>query len=330
MPARFFQSKDNLRIFSKVVSFSTWILIFAGGLVTSTGSGLSVPDWPLSYGTLFPPMVGGIRFEHTHRMIASIVGLLMLILTVWLGLTEKRRWVKNLAFFALGTVIAQGILGGMTVLFFLPKPISISHGVLAQTFFVLTILIAYSQSLDRNRREIAHNFKFDKNLARIGLVTAGLIYAQLILGALMRHTHSGLAIPDFPRMGGTFFPSFDPSMLAWINHWRFTHNLEPVAMSQIVIHFAHRLTAFCIAAAVIVYFFYGKKSAAQNTGLQKLLAGLLALIVLQITLGALTILTLKEPLTTTCHVAVGAATLGVSVLCLLQIFPTSWKSLKNG
>src|SRR3990167_9279428 len=102
--------------FSRFLAFATYLLIFAGGMVTSTGSGLSVPDWPLSYGSFFPPMVGGVFYEHGHRMIASTVGFFMLCLAVWLGIKEKLRWVKNLGFFALGAVILQGILGGLTVL----------------------------------------------------------------------------------------------------------------------------------------------------------------------------------------------------------------------
>ncbi|MCA9400806.1 MAG: COX15/CtaA family protein, partial [Candidatus Omnitrophica bacterium] len=138
--------KQGLRIFSKITCLLTLFLIFAGGMVTSTNSGLSVPDWPLSYGTWFPPMIGGVFYEHGHRMIASLVGFFMLILTIWIGFKEQRQWVRYLAIAALGAVVIQGILGGMTVLFFLPTPISVSHAVLAQTFFLLTIFLAYSQS----------------------------------------------------------------------------------------------------------------------------------------------------------------------------------------
>src|SRR3989338_894934 len=122
-------SPKGLRRFSKLTCFSTLFLIFAGGMVTSTGSGLAVPDWPLSYGMLFPPIVGGVFYEHGHRMVATIVGLLMLILAVALGFCEKRRWLRNLGFAAVGAVILQGVLGGITVLFFLPRPVSITHGI---------------------------------------------------------------------------------------------------------------------------------------------------------------------------------------------------------
>src|SRR6185436_9081606 len=130
-----------------VVAASTAVLIFAGGLVTSTESGLSVPDWPTTYGYsmfTFPlsKMVGGIRFEHSHRLIASTVGFLILVLAVWLWRAEPRAWVRRLGYIALAAVITQGILGGITVLWYLPEPISIAHASLAQIVFCLTTAIA--------------------------------------------------------------------------------------------------------------------------------------------------------------------------------------------
>ena len=141
-----------LHLFAALVAAATGILIFAGGLVTSTESGLSVPDWPNTYGYFmffFPldKMVGGIRFEHTHRLIASTVGLLILVLAAWLWRAEPRLWVRRLGYIALVAVIIQGILGGITVLWYLPDPISIAHASLAQIVFCLTMTIAVVTSL---------------------------------------------------------------------------------------------------------------------------------------------------------------------------------------
>src|SRR3989338_7502352 len=126
-PAGFISMSSGLHRYSQFVMFSTFLLILAGGLVTSTGSGLSVPDWPLSYGQVFPPMIGGIRFEHTHRLIAGFVGCLTLILAVSLYLKEKRTWVKWMGLAALLAVIAQAVLGGLTVIYLLPTAISVLH-----------------------------------------------------------------------------------------------------------------------------------------------------------------------------------------------------------
>src|SRR6266568_8472160 len=135
-----------LRRFAKLVAGSTLFLVFAGAMVTSTGSGLAVPDWPLSYGMVFPPMIGGIFYEHGHRMIAATVGLLTVIQAVWLQLREPKRFVRTIGWFSVGAVIAQGLLGGLTVLFLLPTAISVAHAGLAEIFLCLNMSIAFFTS----------------------------------------------------------------------------------------------------------------------------------------------------------------------------------------
>jgi len=136
-----------LHRFATFVAGCTVLLVLAGSLVTSTGSGLSVPDWPTTYGWnmfSFPPSkwVGGILYEHGHRLIASTVGFLTIVLAAWLAFADPRRWMKWLGAGALGAVIAQGVLGGLTVLFFLPASISTAHAGLAEIFFCMTVAIA--------------------------------------------------------------------------------------------------------------------------------------------------------------------------------------------
>ena len=151
-----------LRRFSKLTVFATLFLIFVGALVKSFEVGLSVPDWPTTYGFqmfAFPwsDMVGGIFYEHSHRMLATIVGAMTLGLAIWLGLIEKRNNVKKLGYFALILVIIQGLLGGLTVMFFLPTAISMIHGITAQTFLLVIILIAYSLSIEfSNKNNISY------------------------------------------------------------------------------------------------------------------------------------------------------------------------------
>src|SRR5438552_9656795 len=134
------------RRFTKFVASATLFLIFAGAMVTSTGSGLAVPDWPLSYGRLMPPMVGGIFYEHGHRMIAATVGLLTVIQAIWLQLREPKRFLRILGWCSVGAVIAQGVLGGVTVLLLLPHSVSIAHAGLAEIFFCLNASIAFFAS----------------------------------------------------------------------------------------------------------------------------------------------------------------------------------------
>src|SRR5882762_5258748 len=136
-----------LHRFSKLVVASTVLLILAGSLVTSHDAGLSVPGLPTSYGWnmfTFPPSmwVANILYEHGHRLIASGVGFLAIIMAVWLWLAEPRRWLRWFGVAALGSVVAQGVLGGLTVLFFLPAAISTAHAGLAEIFFCMTVAIA--------------------------------------------------------------------------------------------------------------------------------------------------------------------------------------------
>src|SRR5687767_4048175 len=169
-----------LHLFTSFVAVSTAVLIFAGGMVTSTGSGLSVPDWPNTYGWFmfrFPleKMVGGIFYEHTHRLIASTVGLLILVLAVWLWRSEPRLWVRRLGYLALAAVITQGILGGITVLYYLPDPVSIAHASLAQIVFCLTVTIALATSPGWRRAYSGNGERGtgsgDRVLQRVALVT---------------------------------------------------------------------------------------------------------------------------------------------------------------
>lgn len=321
-------SPKGLRRFAQLTCLSTLFLIFVGGMVTSTGSGLAVPDWPLSYGTLFPPMVGGIFYEHGHRMVATTVGFFVLCLTIWLGIKEKRRWVRWLGIGALTAVVLQGILGGLTVLFLLPTPISVTHAVLAQTFFILTIIVAYSLSLERQRREFAVDHARPLFI-KTTLFFAALIYLQLILGALMRHTGAGLAIPDFPAMGGYWLPPFNDVMLRHINDWRFDHDLSTVNMLQVIIHFTHRLGALMIALMAGFLNVVARREGVQDKTIARTVWMLNTLVVGQILLGISTVLSQKSPYITSVHVAAGAATLGVSILLFLRAAPLSLRNLKK-
>ena len=300
-----------MSLLSKTTPLATLLLIFIGSLVTSTGSGLAVPDWPLSYGKMFPPMVGGILYEHGHRMAAAVVGLLVVVQAFVIAWREPRRWVRVLAWVAVATIVAQGLLGGLTVLFLLPTAISMSHAILAQTLFLVLILIAYAQSRDWRRLREQTKISW-KPLAAL-LV---MVYLQLILGALMRHTESGLAIPDFPLMGGTLVPRFDDQMLNTVNAARFDLQLGPVNNGQVIVHFLHRMGAIATLIVLItVNLTMGRKPASGRV--RQLLFFIDGLVVVQIALGALTVLTAKSPIMASLHVLVGASLLGSTWWCLL-------------
>jgi len=290
------------------VAACTVLLIAAGASVTSTDSGLSVPDWPTTYGWnmfTFPvsKMVGGIRFEHTHRLIASSVGFLTIVLAVWTWRVESRRWVRWLGVACLGAVVLQGVLGGVTVLLFLPPAVSIGHAGLAQIFFCLTLTLALVTSPGWREAVPAVD---DATLRRIATATTALIYAQILIGATMRHNAAGLAIPDFP--------------------WAFGHAIPPVWNARIAMNFAHRIGALVVTIAIlatsahVLYHDRGRRELVRPAML------LLAFVAVQITLGALVIWSGKDPVINSVHVVNGAAVLGTSLVLTLR----SWKRDAEG
>jgi heme a synthase len=179
-----------LHRFSVFVACFTLLLIVAGALVTSNDAGLSVPDWPTSFGSIYkiPHMVGGVKYEHTHRMVAESVGLLTIILCVWLWRADRRRWMKYLGAAALLMVIIQGVLGGITVLYYLPPLVSSTHAAVAQTFFCTVIAIAIFTG--RDWIEEAPQRQHDPrrpSLFALCLLSVAILYLQLFLGAMFRH-----------------------------------------------------------------------------------------------------------------------------------------------
>jgi protoheme IX farnesyltransferase len=310
--------------FTKLVCFATLALIFVGGMVTSTNSGLSVPDWPTTYGQnmfTFPvsQWQGGIFYEHGHRLVASAVGFLTLVMAIWLPFVERRRWVRFLGFAALGAVVLQGLLGGLTVLMKLPAAVSVFHGVLAQTFFILTIVLAYSQSNERRRRLESSEPDASPATARAAGWVAVVIFAQLVLGAVMRHTHAGLAIPDFPTTAGSWLPVYSADLVERANVLRRGMGYMGVDHLQVVAHLAHRIGALVVIAAIAALNVVAWRKA-QRRLLPSIIA-LNALLVVQVALAAFTIWTQRSPIITSLHVAVGASLLGWSTLLALRSAP---------
>jgi cytochrome c oxidase assembly protein subunit 15 len=294
---------------------ATALLIFAGGLVTSTGSGLSVPDWPTTYGWFmltFPmdKMVGGIFYEHTHRLIASVVGLLIIGLAAWLWRAEPRRWVRQTSYVALAAVVTQGILGGITVLWFLPDAISIAHAGLAQLVFCLTISIAlftspgwlraYSRSDAGLVPASQGPLETDRPLQMAALATTVLIYVQILVGATMRHTDAGLAIPDFPYAFGRLVP--------------------PVWSAGIAIHYAHRVGAVLVSVLVLATVGHALYHHPRRAEIRRPSVLLLALLAVQITLGALTVLSGKHYVINSLHVVTGAMVLATALVLTLRAY----------
>ncbi|MFA6956659.1 MAG: COX15/CtaA family protein [Thermoanaerobaculia bacterium] len=281
-----------LRRFTKVTAFSTLLLIFAGAMVTSTSSGLAVPDWPLAYGQVFPPMVGGILFEHGHRLIAATVGFLVLVQAFMLQVAEPKATVRNLGWLALAAVVVQGVLGGMTVIFQLPVAVSVGHASLAQIFLCLCVSIAFLTSRFSESLRVAPELGELRPLSKF---LVGAVFAQIVIGALMRHKGAGLAIPDFPLSLGRVVPEFTNAAIA--------------------INFMHRAWGVAVAIAILAL---GPMVRRRAVGpLRTIYATLMGAVVIQILFGAFTVWTAKSPIVTSVHVMFGAFVLANALVFAL-------------
>lgn len=262
---------------------------------------------------LFPPSmwVGNIFYEHTHRLYASFIGLLTTALAVWLWVREPRRWMRWLGVIAFCAVLFQGILGGLRVVL-LKSEIGIFHACLAHTFFCLLVAVAIFTSKwwkQAARVTVPHPAR----LQTLCWVATAIIFLQLALGASMRHSQSGLAIPDFPLAYGQLVPATDAAALEEINAervWRM--HLEPVSAGQIWIHFSHRIGAILVSVAVLFLVGVILFRHRQCRPLPGLAVTLLAAFLVQIFLGAWTVLSGKAADIATTHVAVGALILATS------------------
>jgi cytochrome c oxidase assembly protein subunit 15 len=179
-------ANDGLRRWAVLVALATFALLIAGGLVTSNDAALSVPDWPLSWGRLVPPMEGGIRYEFAHRVLAATVGVLIAIQAFRMQARERRPWMRTLAWTALAAVLTQAALGGAVVKLVDPRALSIAHACLAQLCFGLTVAVAVGQH--RSGLEAGGAGK-----SAIPSIAVAAIFAQTILGAAVRHNAIGLA-----------------------------------------------------------------------------------------------------------------------------------------
>jgi cytochrome c oxidase assembly protein subunit 15 len=289
-----------LHRYARLLVAATLLLVTAGGMVTSTGSGLSVPDWPTTYGENmftfpFSKMVGGIFYEHGHRLIASAVGMLTIGLVIFLWRVESRVWVRRLGWIALGAVILQGLLGGLTVIFLLPDAISISHAGLAQIFFCLTITIALVTSPGWLGAGVE---PADASLRRRLIVLTAVIYAQILVGATMRHMGAGLAIPDFPLAFGRVLP--------------------PLWTVPITVHFAHRVGALVVTVLVLLTVAHIWSAHGRRRELARPAWLLTGAVATQVALGDTVVLSGKHEIVNTLHVAVGSIVLGTALVLTLR------------
>ncbi len=318
-----------LHWFAVLTAVATFLLLGAGGLVTSHEAGMSVPDWPNSYGYnmfAFPisKWTGGIFYEHTHRLWATVVGSMTTILAVWLWLKDARKWMTWLGVAAFFGVVAQGVLGGLRVTLKMDG-LGVFHGVIAQAFFGLVCALAFFTS--RFWLNLAAQTKpspVRRGLRSHVLFVTVLIFLQLILGATMRHQHAGLSISDFPLAHGQIWPDTSPTAIAHYNAQRIeVMNEGPITAFQVVLQMVHRLVALFIFLGVAAAVGIALKRFGKKDSLTRLAWFWLALILVQIGLGIETIWSNKAADIATAHVLVGALSLVTGVLWCLIAFGRS-------
>jgi cytochrome c oxidase assembly protein subunit 15 len=354
-----------------LTAIATLGLVGMGGLVTSYGVGLAVPDWPNSYGynMFFFPLsqwVGGVFYEHTHRLAASGVGLLTVVLALWLygrsarsfmrwagavllllgvgtaaamprrwadglvlGLTglallgaswvwprcePSAKWLRRLGLAAFFAVVLQGVLGGLRVVLF-KDALGIFHATLAQLFFVLICAIALFTSRWWQTQPAPNHAPRITHHAPLFLLGTLLILCQLTLGAVMRHQHAGLAIPDFPLAYGKLWPAMDAGSVAHYNQQRIeVMAANPITAFQIGLQMIHRLLAVAILGAVAFATWSTWRALGGKNSLSRLAWVWLGLILTQVLLGAATIWSNKAADIATAHVLVGALSLALGAI----------------
>jgi len=323
-------SNPWLHRFSFLLAVTVLGLLCVGGLVTSHGAGMAVPDWPNTFGynMFFFPIskwVGGVFYEHSHRLLASLVGFLTIILAVWLWISEERRWLRWCGVAALGAVIFQGVLGGLRVVW-MKDEIGIFHAALAQLFFALvcSMVLFSSRWWIAVRLNPAQAAKL-RILRSLALWTTALIFVQLLLGASMRHQHAGLSIPDFPLAYGKVWPATDADSVARYNQQRSESvAFNPITSFQVLLQMVHRLAAVTILVMVAIT---ASLAWRRTSGLLRVfLAAWPVLIMFQVVLGAATIWTNKSADVATAHVAIGALSLVNGTLLFLGCSRCLWRT----
>lgn len=307
-------------------------LLVLGGTVTSKGVGMAVPDWPQTNGYnmfLFPISMweGGVFWEHTHRLWASGVGFLAIILCAWLWIVEKeRRWMGVLGTGLLVMVIIQGVLGGIRVTE-IDWRFGIVHGILGQLYFCAVIFAAAATGKKWLAKPPAGLVpaQLGKPI-RLGWILLGVLLIQLSLGAAMRHSGAGLSVPDFPTFYGSWLPpmsqeSLDKAIAEHELEVQHDKNGDVVhfRLMHVHLHMGHRFWAL----AVIVHVFLLLKALKNHFTSMPTLASpmrvILILLVVQLTLGMLVIWTGKHPEIATAHQVIGATLLGFATLVQIRM-----------
>jgi len=296
-PARNSLTDATVR-FAVLTAAVTFILLLVGGIVHGTGSSLACPDWPLCHGSLFPEMTGGVEFEHSHRILGIGVGLLTIALLIFCSINYKRdRRLPMLGGLALVAVCVQGLLGGLTVIYELPTLVSWAHLSLSMAFFSLLIYIAVRSAPVATGTAIPARLR-----SWIGVAT-GAVYLQVVLGGLVRHTGAGLACLDVPFCNGDL----------WQSTWHVTAKLQMV----------HRFAGAVVGILVIAVAIQTWRAARGSRAVRTLALAAPILVLIQITLGVVSVSSMLGLYEVTAHLGGGALLLANTWILYLVTRPAA-------
>ncbi|QQR91580.1 MAG: heme A synthase [Myxococcales bacterium] len=300
-------TRSLTRHLALATAFIVWVLITWGGIVHSTGSSLACPDWPLCFSELFPEMKGHVAIEHGHRMLATLVGFLTIVLTVLLWTNRRSAKKKEqtqgftlhrLGFFALFLVIFQGVLGGLTVIYHLPLLVSSAHLATSLLFLSIILWIAFESKGEQLKDSIKRDLSAPYAWSALAVL---LIYLQMIVGALVRHTGSGMACgTDVILCDGQLWPAWAPARL----------------------HMLHRFTAVLVSLVVLISasnILWSLKKQPKIKALQRFAWMQFALLALQITLGISNVKYALNLHSVSAHLSVGTLLLANSVWIFLWL-----------
>jgi len=295
-----------------VTAMATWLLLLVGCLVHGTGSSLACPDWPLCFGSAFPKMENGVQFEHTHRLVATAVGLLTIALATSLHRRRRSDPVSaRMGYLGVGLVCFQGLLGGITVLLRLPIVVTLTHLGTSMIFFCLMTLVAVrvrTRPRDGLADEAAARRRVVPELARLrpwaGLAAAAT-FAQIVLGGIVRHTASGLACFGVPLCNGDLWPAHPGA------HWHMSHRIFAIVLGTYVVALNLKI-----------------RSRAPGRALVRLTTLAIGLVLLQITLGVLSVLSLLSLSAVTLHLGVAALVFACNV-AIVYYLPTAARTTRS-
>lgn len=306
-------SSKWLHPFAIFTAACTFVLLIVGGLVHGTGSSLACPDWPLCHGQFLPKMENGVLYEHSHRLVAGAVALLTCVLGVWICLDRSRRALRPLAIAAPVMVLAQAVLGGLTVIYKLPKPITLSHLVLSMSFFSVLLVIAVRTRPSATEAE-AIEAALPRNQwdlrASIGVVCIAIL-GQIFLGGMVRHSMAGLACTTLPDCFGSYWPPDSESAYGER------------------LHMLHRYGAVLLAILVIVHAVLVLRRVPHGHIARRLAAAAPIVVLVQGTLGVLSVTSLLHLHTVTTHLAVGALLLATHVVMWALLPGSRWGLAKR-